>query len=413
MKFYRNCSELVTLQGAARKEGRHIQETDLGRIRHGSLLIDQGKILWTGEDKKLPRDLAKSIAKKKNLKEFNMKGSLALPGWIESHTHTIFAGSRAEEFELRNQGMSYQEIAQRGGGILSTMKHTRQASPAELLRTTQKRVDEFVRQGVCTLEVKTGYALDLKNEVKCLQVIQRLQGPQVIGTFLGAHARPPEFSDNSSYLDFLAQQVWPKIKKQNLAQRIDIFVEKAFFNFEESQVYLQKARDMGFQVVVHADQLTLSGGSQLAVDVQALSADHVLQVSEVEIKKLAASEVTAVLLPAADLYMRCAYPKARAMIEAGVRVALATDFNPGSSPTQDLALVGLLARLEMKMTLAEVIAAYTVGAAFALELQSRKGSLDIGKDADICFFENDLSDLFYSVGSMNPKLVLSRGKVIN
>lgn len=310
---------------------------------------------------------------------------------------------------MRLQGVSYQEIAKKGGGILSTMKATRQATPAQLQKLTQARVDHFTRQGVTTLEVKTGYALNEKDELKCLKVISKLEGPRIVSTFLGAHSIPPEFSTGQEYLNHLVTLL-PKVRK--FTDRVDIWIEKGFFEKEFSSGYLEKAKDLGFQIVVHADQLTLSGGTDLAVQVQALSADHVIQLKDPEIKKLAQSETTAVLLPLADLYMKCAYPPAKKLIEAGGRVALATDFNPGSCPSQDLATVGLLARLEMQMTLPQVIAAYTVGASYPLNLQNQVGSLELGKSADFVCINEDWSSLFYSAGRIPAVKTYLKGRLI-
>jgi imidazolonepropionase len=332
-----------------------------------------------------------------------------IPGFVECHTHTVFAGDRAEEFELRLRGASYQEIAARGGGILSTMKKTRGATVAALANEAQTRADEFVRQGVTTLEIKSGYALNLEGESKVLQAAAKVQGPRILRTFLGAHALPPEFQTYEAYLQHLTEKVLPVLKKKKLAERVDVFIEKGFFPLEASKKYLQAAKDLGFQTVIHADQLSLSGGTEAAIALGSLSADHVIQIGASEIKKLASSDVTAVLLPAADLYMRCAYPPAREMIDAGVRVALATDFNPGTSPTQNLNLVGLLARLQMKMSLPEVIAAYTVGAAHALNLQSVVGSLEAGKSADFFSTTKDWRILFYNVGEQVPERIFKGG----
>lgn len=405
----KNISTLLTLQGAARKEGRHITEEDLGiHAQPSSLLIEKDKIAWVGSAKRIPKE----FSKKKTLREIDMKGFTVLPGLVECHTHLIFAGDRAAEFEMRNQGVSYQEIAARGGGILSTMKKTRAASLSDLARWGQERANHFVSQGVTTVEIKSGYALNLKDELKMLQAVQKIEGVRKVTTFLGAHSLPPEFKSYEDYLHFLAQEILPIVKKKKLAQRVDVFIEKGFFPPAASEAYLRRAQELGFEVLVHADQLSLSGGSEVAVRVGALSGDHLLQVTDKEIQALARSQVTCVLLPAADLYMKTKYPEARKMIDAGARVALATDFNPGSCPTQDLNLVGLLARLEMKMSLPEVIGAYTVGAAHALNLQHEVGSLEVGKCADILGIEQDWQTLFYSVGGSSNKLVFGSGRRI-
>lgn len=358
-----------------------------------AMIIEAGRIAWLGPQSKIPKKL-------KFKKEIDLKKKKVLPAFVECHTHLVFAGSRADEFELRNNGVSYLEIAKKGGGILSTMKKTRQASARELLISAQKRVDQFIKQGVATIEVKSGYALDLKNEIKTLDVISKLKGAQIVPTFLGAHAKPPEFDSYGEYLEFLARMVLPVIKKKKLASRVDIFIEKNFFEVAEARKYLQVAQQLGFNVTIHANQLSLSGGAELALDLQAQSADHVIHLTDEAIKKFARSQTVAVLLPAADLYMKCPYPSARKLIDAGATVALATDFNPGSCPTQDLALVGLLARLEMKMTLPEVFKAYTINAAKALGLQHEVGSLAVGKKANFISTDAELTDFFYSAGQM-------------
>lgn len=400
--------EILTMAPAMKKEGRHIVEEDLGIARNQAMYIEKGRIQWMGSQKKIP----KTLAKQKKLKEISVQGQTLLPGLVECHTHLVFAGNRAFEFELRNQGKSYQEIARRGGGILSTMKQTRALPLKVLIEESQKKVDRFVAQGVTTLEIKSGYALDKKNEIKCLQVTKALKGPRIVSTFLGAHAKPPEFETYGAYLDYLQSQVLPLVKKQKLSNRVDIYVENGFFGFEESRRFLKHAQEMGFEIVIHADQFTLSGGSELGLDLKALSVDHVIQVKEKQIQKLAKSQVTCVLLPAADLYMKCNYPPARKLIDAGARVALATDFNPGTSPTQDVNLVGLLARLEMKMSLPETLAAYTVGAAHALRLQEEVGSLELGKSADFLCVNADWKQLFYSVGQRDATFVYQSGKRI-
>jgi imidazolonepropionase len=371
-----------------------------------AFLVGDGRIIWIGPQNKIPKDL-------KPYKETDLKKRLVFPSFIECHTHTLFAGSRAAEFEVRNQGVSYLEIAAQGGGILSTMKATRAASSAALLKITQQRVDAFLRQGVSTLEVKSGYALDLKNEIKSLEVMKKLKGPRIVSTFLGAHALPAEFKNHAEYLDFLATEVLPVIKKKKLSDRVDIFIENKFFEKEVSQKYLQTAKDLGFHATIHANQLSFSGGADVALELESLSADHVIHLNDQHIQKFARSKTVAVLLPMADLYMKCAYPPARALIDAGATVALATDFNPGSCPSQDLALVGLLARLEMKMSLSEVFKAYTSGAAQALNLQDQEGDLSLGKSANFICTEADLTDFFYSAGFMPEHSLFIRGMPVN
>jgi imidazolonepropionase len=369
------------------------------------MAVNNGVIAWVGPQVKIPRAL-----KPKNT--IDLKNRLVLPSFIECHTHSVFAGSRADEFELKNNGASYLEIAARGGGILSTMRATRKATAGDLLKITGKRINEFVRQGVSTVEVKSGYALDLANEVKMLALLKKIKGPRIVATFLGAHARPPEFSDNAAYLQYLAEKVLPVIRKKDLAKRVDIFIENKFFEKADSLSYLHSAKALGFDITIHANQLSKSAGAGLALQFGARSADHVINLDDSLISAFARSKTVAVLLPMADLYMKCAYPPARKLIDAGARVALATDFNPGTCPSQDISLVGLLARLEMKMTLPEVFRAYTIGAAQALGIESEEGSLETGKLANFICTDAELTDFFYSAGAVPEHQLFIRGKAV-
>lgn len=391
MILLRDAKQILTLQKAAQKQGRRVLDEDLGAVSGHVLIIEKNKIKWIGPQDKIPKPLFKKIKK-----EVSAKNKVVMPSFTECHTHTVFAGNRSAEFELRNTGVSYQEIAARGGGILSSRNSVAATTKDQLIKLTQKRVDRFIQQGVTTLEIKSGYGLDLANEMKSLDVIKSLKGAQFVKTFLGAHAIPKEFNSSKEYLDFLSEFVFPEIKRKKLADRVDIFIEKGFFSSQESRSYLELAQTLGFDITIHADQLTLSGGSDLAVQLGAVSADHIIQIQDSEIKKIAGSDVTGVLLPLADLYMKCAYPPARKLIDAGARVALATDFNPGTCPSQDIQLVGLLARLEMKMTLPEVIVAYTLGASHALRRSHIEGSLEVGKAAHFIFLEDSYQSLFYS-----------------
>lgn len=343
---------------------------------------------------------------------------------MECHTHTVFAGDRADEFEQRNNGISYLEIAKRGGGILSTVKKTREISKSNLKKISQMRVNEFLRQGVSTLEIKSGYGLDLKTEIKMLEVAAEMVGPQIMTTYLGAHAKPPEFETYSQYLNYISEKIFPILKAKKLSNRVDIFIEKNFFESADAKIFLQKAKSLNFDLTVHANQLSESGGAELALELQAKSADHVIHLSEKTIADFSMkknnlknnlknkTKTVAVLLPTADLYMKCAYPKARALIDGGATVALATDFNPGSCPSQDLMLVGLLARLEMKMTLPEVFLAYTKNAAMALGLEHQQGDLSVGKLANFICTEAYTTDFFYSAGYVPKHELFIRGNAV-
>ncbi len=404
--IFRGIKTLYTFQGIAAKDGRGVTDADFTPIPRAAMVVDKGVVRWVGPERRLPREFRKH-------RDVDLKGQNVYPAFLDPHTHLIYAGDRAEEFEWRNSGVSYQEIAARGGGILSTMTKTRKASPAKLRAEAEKRVRELVNQGVTTIEVKSGYALNLKDEVKCLKVAAELGPARIVPTFLGAHARPPEFKTTPEYLKYLAESVLPVIRRKKLADRVDIFVEKGFFESADSRAYLARARELGFQITIHADQITLSGGSELGLELGALSIDHVIQIDDALIEKIARTNITPVLLPAADLYMKCAYPPARALIDRGARVALATDHNPGTSPTLDLQLVGLLARLQMKMTLPEVFSAFTFGAAAALGLSDTLGSLEPGKNADFFATGAAPTDHFYAAGARLEPQVFREGRRID
>jgi imidazolonepropionase len=395
---FTNISELVTMAEAARKEGRGVQDADLSIISNAAIVVKDGLIAWVGPKQKLTAGTLKAVVGRGRATNVDLQGRSVVPGFVESHTHLVFAGDRAQEFEWRNQGKTYQEISAQGGGIRSTMSATRKAPPAALQKLAQCRVDRFTAQGVTTLEIKSGYGLSMKDEKKCLQVAGRLTGPEIVRTFLGPHSLPPEFDTTQSYLDHLMNQILPEIARLKLAERVDIFVEQGFFSVTEANRWFQAARALGLESVAHVDQLSSGGGAKWAASQGATSVDHFIHLSSVEIQSVAKSPTTVVLLPTSDFYLKMAYPPARTLIDAGARVALATDFNPGTSPTQDLSLVGVLARLEMKMTLAEVLCAYTINGAYALSRNPLVGSLEVGKRCDLAVVDGSWRDLFYQVG---------------
>lgn len=387
--------DVMTLREAVRKSGRGpMNESDLSIEKRHDLLIDQGKIVWSGPRHKRPREHVQIK------KEVSVGGKNIFPGFIDCHTHSVFLGNRAHEFEWRNQGVTYQEIAAKGGGILSTVRQTRQGSARALSQAFQKRMENFLRQGVTTVETKSGYGLSVKDELKLLKVIRDTSVPvRSVATFLGAHALPPEFKERDDYLAEL-KKILPRIIKNKLSSRIDIFVEKNYFSVDEARAYLTYAQSLGFDVAIHADQLSRTGASILATELGAMSADHAICVTDEDVRRLGQSEVTCVLLPASDFYIHCPYPPARKMIDGGVRVALSTDFNPGTSPTQNIQLVGLLARLQMKMTLPEVFVALTLGGAHALGLSQQMGALVPGLSADMFISEQNFNEFFYDLSPL-------------
>ncbi len=391
--LFRDIGQLLTLEDASAKAGRNIVAEDLSALSRAAMIEQGGKIVWIGEQKKIPKEYSKL-----KIKEVSLGGAHVMPAFVESHSHLVFSGDRADEFEWRNMGLSYQEIAKQGGGILNTIQPTRESSEEELAFVAQARANDFVRQGVATLEAKSGYGLTLKDEMKILRASGYLRGPRIVRTYLGPHAIPPEHKTADSYLNEILKTHLTKIRDEELACRVDIFVEDGYFSVSQAEKYLTAAKKLGFDLVVHADQLTHNGGAKLAVKMGAKSADHLLCIDDSDIKALSKSKTTCVLLPAADLYVNCPYPPARKLIDAGARVALATDFNPGSSPTRDLSLIGVLARAQMKMSLAEVIAAYTIGGAYALGLEGSVGSLEVGKSCDFITLSADWDRIFYAIG---------------
>jgi imidazolonepropionase len=402
--LFRDIDELISLENAGRAEGRGPLDESHLSVRKKQVMVCEGKtIVWVGELRKLPKKLFKIK------KEVSLKGNV-FPGFIDCHTHSVFAGNRRHEFEMRNQGTSYQEIARAGGGILATVKATRKATVKQLEDELRPRLQEFLRQGVTSIEIKSGYGLSVKEEIKILQSIQKTKHPiKRTATFLGAHALSPEFNDYSSYLDDLKRNL-KLIFEKKLARRIDIFAEDGYFSVDQAKAYLREAQKIGFDITIHADQLTRTGAGRLAIEVGAFSADHLIRVNESDIRELARSSVTCVLLPASDFYIHCPYPPARQMIDKGCRVALSTDFNPGSSPTQNLQFVGLLARVQMKMSLPEVFSALTVGGAYALGYGKSRGVLAPGYDADFFVSPRDWDQFFYDLNTIPMSSVWIDGK---
>lgn len=404
VQVFSNIAQLMTSKGVAKKRGRHIEAKDLSILKNAAMVVEEGQVAWVGKQSQLPE-------KWRNKKPFDCFGKCVFPGFIDCHTHMIFAGDRKAEFEMRNQGLSYQEVADQGGGILSTVKATRRASLQELTELGQKRLNYHLSQGVTSVEIKSGYGLTAKSELKMLLAAQSLKGAKVHGTFLGAHAIPKEYSDEDTYLSELLREL-RKVQKEGLSQRVDIFIEKNYFSLNKAKDYLLKAKGMGFDITIHADQLSRTGATALAVELEAKSADHSICLNSQDIKKLAASETVAVLLPAADFYLQCAYPKARKLIDQGACVALATDFNPGSSPTQNISFVGVLARLQMKMTLPEVFAALTYGGAKALGVEQYRGALLPGYEADFFISDQSWQDFFYDLNGAKVWKTFVNGKSV-
>jgi imidazolonepropionase len=394
-----NCSELVTLAGPVRpRVGAEMRE--LGVIRDGVLIVREGFITYAGPRCDLDGDLEIIDAEHK----------LVMPGIVDAHTHPVFAGNRADEFEKRAGGATYQEISAAGGGIRSTVRKTRAATEDELFAAASRHIQWFLRGGTTTIEAKSGYGLTLDDELKMLRVIHRMGPIRAIPTFLGAHEIPDEYRGNlDEYVSLVIKEMLPEARK--LAGFCDIFVEPHVFPNDDARRILLAAKEIGFKLRMHVDQLTNSGGAQLAAELGAVTADHLEQTGADGIAALREAGVQPVLLPGSVYALGLKrYPDARAMIEAGLALVLATDFNPGSSPTPSMPMILSLASTQMKMSPAESITAATINAAYSLQLGGEIGSLEPGKRADFVIHDcDDYRELAYFFGVQSAQAVYIGG----
>jgi imidazolonepropionase len=384
--------------------------TNLTVVPDGALVAEGGRIRWVGASAAMP-------VIEGPVEVIDATGRCVLPGLIDSHTHLVFAGTRDDEFEQRLQGLSYQEITGRGGGINATVARVRQASREELKSEARARLDALLHFGVTTVEVKSGYGLTLADELKCLEVMAELnaEGPlELVPTFLGAHAIPPEFHhDRAGYLRLLTHEMLPEIARRRLARFCDVFCEQGVFSLPESECILTRARELGFHLKLHADELSPLGGGELAARLGAVSADHLLCITDAGIDALADSDTVATLLPGTAFFLGLPYAPARRLIQRGLAVALASDCNPGTCPTENLPLVGTMACTQMRMLPAEVVTALTANAAAALGLADRLGSLEPGKQADLIVCNApDYRHLFYHFGVNHVGGVIKNGRVV-
>jgi imidazolonepropionase len=391
------CGELVTLSGPARARTRG-ELKQLSIIRNGAMLVRDGTIERVGPQVEIEPLITPDH------EIVDAGGKVVLPGFVDAHTHPVFAATRVDEYELRAGGATYEEIAAAGGGIRSTVRKTRAADEDDLLHSAESRIEWFHRNGTTTIEAKSGYGLSLDSELKMLRVIRRLNESgrlRLVPTFLGAHEVPDEFRGRTTeYVDLLIHEMLPAIAEARLAEYCDVFCEPSVFDTKLGVRILQAARDWKFGLRVHADQLSRSGAAEMAAEIGAATADHLEQTDERGIQSLAAASVQPVLLPASVYTLGCKrFPPARAMIEAGLAVVLATDFNPGSSPTPSMPLVLSLASTQMRMTPAEAITASTINAAYSLGRGAVLGSLEPGKHADFVIHDcTDYREIPYFVG---------------
>lgn len=383
-----------------------ISDEQLEIIPNGGILVNDNKIEKIGSFETLKSENI-------NIEIDEIEGEqIVLPAFVDSHTHICFGGNRANDFAMRNAGKTYLEIAESGGGIWSSVQHTRNASEEELLKTLLERINTLISLGVTTIEVKSGYGLDVENELKMLRIIKKAQSQTkatLIPTCLSAHLKPRDFEgDNKAYLDYILNEILPKVKEEKLSNRVDIFIEKSAFQPEESKEFLLKTKDLGFEITVHADQFT-PGSSRIAVEVGAQSADHLEATIDEDIEFLAQSNTVATALPGASLGLGEKFTPARKLLDAGAILAIASDWNPGSAPMGNLITQASILATYEKLTTAEVLAGLTFRSAFALGLEDR-GRLENGLKADFVTFKTDnFQNILYNQGSLKAENVFIDG----
>ena len=403
-------NQLVTLRGGSEKPLTKENMRQLGIIKNGAVAIKNGKIIDVGKTEQIN-------SKYKSENVINAYGKLVAPGFVDAHTHLVFAGSREDEFEMKLEGISYMEILQKGGGILRTVAETRKASLEQLIELGKERLDTMLIHGTTTIEAKSGYGLSTRDEIKCLEAIKKLnkQHPiDLIPTFLGAHAVPNEYRDRpDDYVDLVVEEMIPAVAERKLAEFCDVFCEKGVFNIEQSKRILLAGKEYGLLPKIHADEMSWLGGAELAAEVEAVSAEHLLFASENGIKALAEKGVVAVLLPAASFSLMLGkYANARKMIDEGVAVALGTDLNP-ICWVENMQLVIALACRMMKLTPAEALSAATINAAHSLRKAHMIGSLEVGKKADIVIFKvPNYRFLGYRFGVNLVDKVIKNGRLV-
>lgn len=383
-----------------------LSDEQLEIITDGGILVNNDTIQQAGNFELLKSEYP-------NIEIETIEGEqIVLPAFVDSHTHICFGGNRANDFAMRNAGKTYLEIAESGGGIWSSVQHTRNASEEELLKTLLERIDFLISLGITTIEVKSGYGLDVENELKMLRIIKKAQEQTkatLVPTCLSAHLKPRDFEgNNEEYLHYILTEILPNVKEENLAKRVDIFIEKSAFQPEESKDFLLKTKDLGFEITVHADQFT-PGSSRIAVEVGAKSADHLEATIDEDIEFLAQSETVATALPGASLGLGEKFTPARKLLDAGAIVAIASDWNPGSAPMGNLITqASILATFE-KLTTAEVLAGMTFRSAFALGLEDRGRLVKDTKADFVTFKTNNFQNVLYNQGSLKAENVYING----
>lgn len=404
-----NASELVTCSGFKGKKG--VEMSDLHCRYNQAIVVNDGMIEDIGNQEEMIQKYTEGYS------ILDVTGKCVMPGFIDSHTHLVFGGYRAEEFSWRLAGQSYMEIMEKGGGIINSVRDTKAASEEELFDSGMKRLDSMMGFGVTTVEGKSGYGLDYDTELKQLRVMKELNKCHpidLVPTFLGAHAVPPEYKGREGeFVDWMLKEVIPEVVKENLAEFCDVFCEKNVFEIEDSRKLLEGAKAQGMKIKLHADEIVQLGGAELAAELGAISADHLLKASDAGIKAMAEAGVVTTLLPATAFSLKEPFASARKMIDSGCVLALASDLNPGSCYTESIPLIISLATLYMGMSIEETITALTINGAAALDRAHEIGSIDIGKKADIIILENEsYKYLPYHIGVSIVEKVIKDGKLV-
>lgn len=405
------CAQLVTAGSSVPRRGRELGELEI--IRDAAVLVRGARIARVGPQRELARQ-----SEARRARRLDVGGRVVLPGFVDSHTHLIFPDGRLEEYEQRIAGKTYRQIARSGGGILSTVRKLRGADPAALRKRALASLQSFAAHGTTTVEAKSGYGLDAPSERKILTLLRELRDAQpveIVSTFLGAHVVPPEFRQRQeAYVELLARQLIPAVAAEGLAEFCDVFCDRGAFSVNQARRILTAGRACGLVPRLHAEQLARTGAAQLAVELNAASADHLERIDAGDIRALARSKVVATLLPGCCFHLGLRdYAPARELIEAGAIVALATDFNPGTSPTVNMQAIISLACTQLRMTPAEALAAATINAAYSLRRHDHIGSIEVGKFADLAVFDlADYREIPYYFGTNHCWLTLKRGKII-
>jgi imidazolonepropionase len=408
----KNIKQLVTVNsnGLPFKSGKDMRDLDV--IENATVLIQNGLFNWIGPSVEFTQTVDE------NIDIIDGSNLVGLPGFVDSHTHLLFAGTREDEFAMRGAGKTYQEIAQAGGGILNTVQATRTATKKELKRIARRHVDTMLTEGTTTVEIKSGYGLNEKDEIKMLDAINDLTEEclmDIVPTFLGAHAVPPEFKNNSdAYVDLICTRMLPYVAQRKLAKFCDVFCEQGYFSIEQCRRIFTTAKPLGIRNKIHADQLTQIGASKLAAEVNAVSADHLEQIDDAGIAALKQSGTIATVLPGVSFFLNDKYPPARKIIDAGVPLAIASNFNPGSCMSYSMPMMMTIACTHMSMTPEEALTASTLNGAAALGLSEKLGSIEVGKQADIVLYDiPGYRYLAYHFGTNHVAKVIKHGTYLD